>query len=85
MKSLKEFFIKKHLKKKVYLKIFHFILKLWFWVSTCLCESNFVFKFWEIVEKMKTGVDRLLLNSKMNKSSILGKYTGNFFQYQNRI
>ena len=39
---------------------------------------NFVFKLWEIVEKMKTDVDRLLLVSKMKKSSILGKYIRDF-------
>ena len=33
---------------------------------------------------MKTGVDRLLLVSKMKKSSILEKYIGIFFYYQNQ-
>ena len=37
-------------------------------------HQNFVLKLWEIVEKMKTGVDRLLLVSKMKNSSILEKY-----------
>ena len=36
-------------------------------------------KICEIVEKMKTDVDRLLLFSKMKKSSILAKYTENVF------
>ena len=40
--------------------------------------SNFVFKLCEIVEKMKTGVDRLLFVSKMKISSILGKYIEKF-------
>ena len=40
---------------------------------------NFVFKLWEIVEKMKTGADRLPLVSKMKKSSIIRKYIANFY------
>ena len=33
----------------------------------------------EIVKKVKTDVDRLLLVSKMKRSVILAKYIGNFF------
>ena len=40
---------------------------------------NFVFKLWTIVEKIKTGIDKLLQVSKMKKSSLLGKYIGKFF------
>ena len=36
---------------------------------------NLVFKIWEIVEKIKTDVDRPFLVSKMKKSLILAKYT----------
>ena len=35
-------------------------------VSTCLYKKNtlnFIFKIWEVVEKMKMDVDRLLLES----------------------
>ena len=39
---------------------------------------NLVLKIWKIVEKIKTDVNRLLLISKMKKSSILEKYTEKF-------
>ena len=40
---------------------------------------NFFFKFWEMIETIKTDVDRLLLVSKFKKSSIVKKYIENFF------
>ena len=40
-----------------------------------------VFKIWEIVKKIKMDVDRLLLVSKIKKSSILAKYTENFLHF----
>ena len=36
--------------------------------------SNFVIKIWEMAEKIKTDVDRLLLVSKLENTSILAKY-----------
>ena len=36
----------------------------------CKVHKNFVFKIWEIIEKLKTDVDRLNLVSKMTESSI---------------
>ena len=40
---------------------------------------NLVFEIWEIVEKIKLDIDRLLLVTKMKKSSILTKYTEKLF------
>ena len=40
-------------------------------VSTCLCPKymKFVFKIWEMIEKIKADVDRLLLVKKYNKKN----------------
>ena len=40
---------------------------------------TFFLKIWKILRKIKTDVDRLLLVSKLKKSSTLAKYIGYFF------
>ena len=64
-----------------YLANYIISLILGFYMFVSKVHKNFFPKIWGMVEKIKTNVVRLLLVSKMKKSSIQAKYMENFFSY----